>query len=278
MSSERLVGKTVLVTGGGSGLGRAMGIRLLEAGARVVFCDLNATALQETEALISNAQNALFLTCNIAETSAREQMLSAARARFGDIHVLINNAGIASGIIREDFLERRIPFWEVDEKIMRRFFDVNSIAPQMLAVTLVKGMVERGWGRIVNVTTSLDTMLKLGFAGYGGSKAALEAHTAIMALDLADSGVTANVLVPGGPTDTPMVPKTLDRSKMLRPERMAPPAVWLSSNDSNGVTGRRFVAALWDPSLPDAEASNHASAPVAWTGYGVQAINPPGAR
>jgi NAD(P)-dependent dehydrogenase (short-subunit alcohol dehydrogenase family) len=278
MSSERLAGKTVLVTGGGSGLGRAMGIRLLESGAKVVFCDLNVSALQETETLIKKTQSALFVTCNITEASARERMLGAAKARFGDIHVLINNAGIASGIIREDFLERRIPFWEIDEKVMRRFFDVNSIAPQMLAVAMVKGMVERGWGRIVNVTTSLDTMLKLGFAGYGGSKAALEAHTAIMALDLADSGVTANVLVPGGPTDTPMVPKTLDRSKMLRPERMAPPAIWLSSNDSNGVTGRRFVAALWDPSLPDVEASNHASAPVAWTGYGVQAINPPGAR
>ena len=139
-------------------------------------------------------------------------------------------------------------------------------------------MMERKWGRIINVTTSLDTMLRPGMAGYGGSKAGLEAHTAIMAGDLLDTGVTANVLVPGGPANTPIVPAEagFDRSKLIQPEAMAAPAVWLASDESNDVTGRRFLAVHWDPSLPNEVASEKAMAPIAWEGLGSQTVFPAG--
>lgn len=276
MSEQRLTGKTILLTGAGSGLGRAMALGLLEEGARVVCTDANEAGLTETRSLAPAADDALFVAADITAPAERDRLLDAASARFGPVDVLINCAGIAGQVLRPDFFENPILFWEIEEKAMRRFFDVNSIAPQMLALSVVRGMMERGWGRIVNVTTSLDTMLKRGFSGYGGSKAALEAHTAIMALDLQGTGVTANVLVPGGPADTPMIPKTtnVDRSKMIRPEQMVPPAVWLSSPESDGVTGRRFVAALWDASLPVPQAAEQAGAPVAWTGVGIQARYP----
>src|SRR5438874_9202194 len=109
-------------------------------------------------------------------------------------------------------------------------------------------MRERNWGRIVNVTTSLGTMIRSGSPTYGPWKAALEAVSAIMAKDLEGSGVTVNVLVPGGVTNTGMVPQQagFDRAQMIQPEAMAPPLVWLVSDAAGGVTGHRFLAVHWD--------------------------------
>ena len=80
------------------------------------------------------------------------------------------------------------------------------------------------------------------------------------------TGVTVNVLIPGGPTDTRMVPASAPfaRSAMIPPAAMAPPAQWLASPASDGVTGRRFVAGLWDPALPPERAAAAAGAPIAW--------------
>jgi NAD(P)-dependent dehydrogenase (short-subunit alcohol dehydrogenase family) len=127
-------------------------------------------------------------------------------------------------------------------------------------------MVAQGWGRVVNVTTSFFTMLNEGFAPYGPAKAALEAASAIWAKEFEGTGVTVNVLIPGGPTDTRMVPASAPfaRSEMIPPAAMAAPAQWLASPASDGVTGRRFVAGLWDPALPPEQAAAAAGAPIAW--------------
>ena len=144
-----------------------------------------------------------------------------------------------------------------------------------MARAAVPGMIAGGGGRIVNVTTSLDTMLAAGMAPYGQSKAALEAGTAIWAKDLAGTGVTANVLVPGGPVDSAFLPPDTQfpRDKLIKPDIMAAPIVWLASPAAD-VTGRRFVARLWDTSLAPDEAARRAGAPVAWEGYGAQAVRP----
>jgi NAD(P)-dependent dehydrogenase (short-subunit alcohol dehydrogenase family) len=115
---------------------------------------------------------------------------------------VFNNAGMSVSALRTDALSRPYRFWEANRAIMEQFFAVNVIAGMVLAVKLAPAMMRRGWGRIVSNTTSLDTMLKQTL--YGGTKAALEAETAVMARDLAGSGVTANVLVPGGGTGTRM--------------------------------------------------------------------------
>jgi NAD(P)-dependent dehydrogenase (short-subunit alcohol dehydrogenase family) len=137
-------------------------------------------------------------------------------------------------------------------------------------------MMRRKWGRIVNITTSLGTMIRDGSPTYGPSKAALEAFSAIMAKDLAGSGVTVNVLVPGGVTNTPMVPLEagFDRAEMIQPTVMAPPLNWLVSDMAGQVTGRRFLAVHWDPSLPPEEAAAKAGAPVAWTEIATMPIEP----
>ena len=137
-------------------------------------------------------------------------------------------------------------------------------------------MIEAGRGRIVNVTTSLNTMYRAGAGAYGPSKAALEAHTHIMAHDLEGTGVTANVLIPGGPVNTRMIPVAsgVDRAELIQPTVMRDPIVWLCSDDSDGISGMRFIALRWDASLPRDERIEAAGAPVAWTQLGAQSVQP----
>jgi NAD(P)-dependent dehydrogenase (short-subunit alcohol dehydrogenase family) len=157
-----------------------------------------------------------------------------------------------------------------------RFVAVNATAPLMLARAVVPHMLRAKQGRIITVTTSLGTMLREGYMLYGASKAAAEAATAVMSEDLAGTGVTANVLVPGGMTDTRIVPDAAvaDRSKLLQPEIMVPPLLWLVSDAAASVTGRRFLAVHWDPALPPAAAAEKCGAPIAWKAIATMPIEP----
>jgi 3-oxoacyl-[acyl-carrier protein] reductase len=141
-------------------------------------------------------------------------------------------------------------------------------------------MLKQHWGRIINVTTSLDTMYRGGMQPYGGSKAANEAHLLGFAQELEGTGVTANVLVPGGAANTRMVSvgQQPDRAKLVSPDVMVAPLVWLCSNASDGVNGQRFIGAQWDKSLPPDEAAKKAGAPAAWQQLGRQAITPDSVR
>src|SRR5262249_60463502 len=111
-----------------------------------------------------------------------------------------------------------------------------------------------GFGRVVNNTTSYLTMLRV--LPYGAAKAALESMSAVWAAELKDTAVTVNVLVPGGPTDTPLINDASGwpRDKMLRPEIMGPPIRWLISDEAAGFNGQRITAARWDARLPPSEA------------------------
>ena len=164
---------------------------------------------------------------------------------------------------------------EITADQWRRFVAVHTTAPLALTNAVVPEMMREGWGRIVNVTTSLGTMLNAGSPTYGPSKAALEALSAIMAKDLDGTGVTVNVLVPGGITNTPMVSELgFERTKMIQPEVMVSPLLWLVSDAAANVTGRRFLGIDWDPALPPEQAADKAGAPVAWTSIATMPITP----
>ncbi|KWV59690.1 hypothetical protein AS156_30600 [Bradyrhizobium macuxiense] len=135
-------------------------------------------------------------------------------------------------------------------------------------------MVARGWGRIIFISTSLDTMLDPGHVMYGMTKASGEAFIAALAASLRSTGVTANVLLPGGPIATRMAAEMGDPKALLQPEIMAAPITWLASDASSDVTGRRFIAAKWNTALPPAQAAQAASSPAAWAGYGDTSIKP----
>ncbi len=159
-------------------------------------------------------------------------------------------------------LEGRRP----DVQGWQRILAINCIGAFLMARFAAGPMIERGWGRIINVTTSFDTMLAAGFSAYGASKAALEASCASWAKDLEGTGVTVNILVPGGPTDTPgFFPVGKPRpAVLLDPQIMAVPVVWLASPQSDGISGCRFIARDWDRSLPAAEAAARVRAAAGW--------------
>jgi NAD(P)-dependent dehydrogenase (short-subunit alcohol dehydrogenase family) len=270
--------QVAIVTGAAGGIGRAMTRALLTAGIQVAGVDRDREPLEALAASArqqGKAAELLTIAADLTDDSAVDAITKATRVKFGRIDILVNNAGIGPGAIRPDSWQRPLKFWEITPDQWRRFVAVHTTAPLALANTVVPEMMRREWGRIVNVTTSLGTMINPGFPTYGPSKAALEALSAIMAKDLDGTGVTVNVLVPGGITNTPMVSESgLDRAKMIQPEVMAPPLLWLVSDAAGKVTGRRFLGVHWDPELPPEQAAEKAGAPVAWTSIATMPITP----
>ncbi len=271
--------RVAIVTGAASGIGRAMALGLLEAGIEVAAVDREPGWLAELAAAagrMSFAGSLRTLCADLADPSSFETIVASELGKSGRIDILVNNAGIGQGSIRADQRRNPLRFWEITPEQWGRFVAVNATAPLMMARAVVPHMLRAGRGRIVTVTTSLGTMLRQGYVLYGASKAAAEAATAVMAADLAGTGVTANVLVPGGMTDTRIIPDAAvaDRSRLLRPEIMAPPLRWLVSDEAADVTGRRFLAAHWDTSLPSAEAAEKCGAPIAWKAIATMPIEP----
>jgi len=270
--------RVAIVTGAAGGIGRAMTRALLAAGIGVAGVDRDRGPLEALAASAheqSKTADLLTIQTDLTNDAAADEITRATRARFGRIDILVNNAGIGPGAIRPDSWQRPLKFWEITPDQWRRFVAVHTTAPLALTNAVVPEMMRQGWGRIVNVTTSLGTMLNAGSPTYGPSKAALEAPSAIMAKDLDGTGVTVNVLVPGGITNTPMASESgLDRAKMIQPEVMAPPLVWLVSDAAGKVTGRRFLGVHWDPTLPPEEAAEKAGALVAWTSIATMPDHP----
>jgi 3-oxoacyl-[acyl-carrier protein] reductase len=279
MAETTLDGKVVMMTGAGRGMGREMSIGLAGAGAKVAMIDIDADVLHEAAGLAEGAGGqgaALPLVADVTSAEAADAAVRAVLDRFGRIDVLVNDAVVGPERIGHHFFTERVKFWDLDDGLWRQMLSVNVFGPQLMAKTAVPHMLARGWGRIVNITTSFDTMYLAGAGCYGPSKAALEAHTRIMAHDLEDSGVSANILIPGGPVNTRMIPEEsgIPRDKLIQPDVMLRPITWLCSDDSDGVNGMRFIAALWDPELDRAARIETAGAPVAWPQIESRSIHP----
>jgi len=272
--------RMALVTGAAGGIGRALVGGLLGAGLKVAAVDRTADGLAELAQAAQERQqgaNLLTIEADLAQDEAIAEIIAKARARFGTIDILVNNAGVGQATVRTDNRSRPIKFWEVTPEQWKLFVAVHNNAPMALSRALIHDMMRQKWGRIVNVTTSLGTMIRDGSPTYGPSKAALEAFSAIMAKDLAGTGVTVNVLVPGGMTNTGMIPNEAgyDRAELIQPDVMAPPLNWLVSDAAATVTGQRFLGVHWDAALPPEEAAAKAGAPVAWTEIATMPIEPP---
>ncbi len=271
--------RVAIVTGAAGGIGRAIVPGLLAAGVRVAGVDRDRQPLQALAASAreqGKADDLLTIQTDLTNDSAVDEITNATLDRFGRIDILVNNAGIGPGSIRPDSWHRPLKFWEITPDQWRLFVAVHTTAPLALANAVVPEMMRQGWGRIINVTTSLGTMINAGSPTYGPSKAALEALSAIMAKDLDGTGITVNVLVPGGVTNTPMISDEagFERASLIQPEVMAPPLVWLVSDAAGKVTGRRFLAVHWDTGLPPEQAAEKAGAPVAWTSIATMPITP----
>ncbi len=253
----------MLLTGAAGGLGTVMTKALLAQGHAVAAVDRDAAALGRLGAAV--ASDRLHpIAAELSDPAQCADAMARCIAHFGGIDGVINNAGIGMNEVRPDAEKNHPGIEELDVAIWDRFFAVNVRAPMLMARAALPHMRRQGWGRIVNNTTSYRTMLRV--LPYGATKSALESMSAVWAHELKDTGITVNVLVPGGPTDTPFISDAAGwaRSEMLRPEIMGAPACWLISDASDGFTGHHITAADWDASLPGTEAAREASRGIGW--------------
>ena len=261
---------TVIVTGGAGGLGRAMTLGLAKAGIRVAAAEL-ASRKPAAEELMQLARSqgleeyVAVVDCDVTRFADCTAAVQKTVDRFGAVHGLVNNAGIGMQDIGPVQVGTRKKFFEVDAAAWCRSIETNVCGPYHMAKAIAPALVAQGWGRIVNVTTSHFTMVMEGFSPYGPSKAALEAATVIWAKDLANTGVTVNALVPGGPANTRMIPlaEVPDRSTLIQPEVMIAPIRWLMSRQSDGVTNRRIIAKEWNGTLAGSTPAQ-VGAPAGW--------------
>lgn len=266
-----LSGKTAIVTGAGRGLGRSMALGLARVGANVVLTaarNRREIDLVAEEVAKNSAGSAIRpLLADVTSEEDCRRVVSEAVREFGGVHILVNNAGRGMRFVSEKFFDTPTKFWETEPAAWRMIVDTNVNGPFLMARAAVPQMRKQRWGRIVNISINHETMRRPGFSPYGPSKAALESETIIWAQDLAGTGVTVNALLPGGATDTGMVPQDIPphlREKLLHPDIMIPPLLWLVSEAAGGVTGSRFAANLWDAALPPDQAAEKSCTAAGW--------------
>ncbi|MGC8627163.1 MAG: SDR family NAD(P)-dependent oxidoreductase [Acidimicrobiales bacterium] len=235
-----------VVTGATSGLGRAMADALLEAGATVAMAARPSARLEEAcrqhraQGLAAEAM-ALDVRDPMSVSTAAQALLQ----RWGGVDLVVNNAGIGMRTVNPRFFDDPRPFYEVTPEGFADVIATNLTGYFLVARAFAAAFVEAGHGRFVNISMNHETMRRRGFVPYGPSRAGTESLSLIITEDLAPYGITVNMLLPGGATDTGMIPDGMadaDRRSLLDPEIMGPPIVFLASPEAAGVTGERIIA------------------------------------
>ena len=256
-----LDGRTAIVTGAARGLGKTMTLALLRAGANVVFTDIDGDRLSATAQAAGAPDRVLALPCDIRDRGQCQQVVEETIHKFGALHILINNAALGPTHIETAPQTRSMKFHEADPDAWTRVIDTNVNGTYVMSFSAAPQLIKTGWGRIINITTSLSTMQRGGSSPYGVTKTAIEAQTLIWAQDLAGTGVSVNSLIPGGAADTEFVsaPTRVEIAKtgrkLISPDVMIAPLLWLCSTDSDGVTANRYVGRRWDGALAPSDAA-----------------------
>jgi len=237
---DPLRGRVAWVTGSASGIGRAIAYKLAEQGARLGVIDLaEEAALQVAEKLGGTA-----IACDVSDEDAVSSATRELERRVGSPDILVNAAGVAHG-------EAVVGH---DEKAWRRVLDINLTGPFHFTREVLAGMMERGFGRIVNISSGSGVRVGAGSAAYGASKGGLIAFTRGVANEAAVAGVTANAVAPGL-VDTPMTRQAIGDAEqlasvarsanignpmgiVLQPEDIAHAVAFLCHPDSRGITGQ----------------------------------------
>jgi gluconate 5-dehydrogenase len=237
-----LDGTRALVTGATSGLGLAMASALARAGARVVITSRSAERAAEAAARLPGA---LGVAADAGDEASVARAADLAWSRLGGLDLLVNNAGLGMRTVNPRFMVEPQGFWDVPAAGFRAVVDVNLTGYFLMAREVTPRMLDAGSGRIVNISMNHTTMNRRGFVPYGPSRAGAEALSRIMAADLAGTPIRVNMLLPGGATETGMVPAPGDRPAgltLIDPAVMGPPIVWLASPEARDVHDERIVA------------------------------------
>ena len=187
--------------------------------------------------------------------------------RFGGLDILVNNAGKGPVHVERAAQTSSMKFWQTDPRAWADVITTNVTGTYFMSHAAAPHLIAAGWGRIVNVTTSLSTMQRHMNSPYGVSKVAIEAETLIWSKDLEGTGVTVNTVLPGGATNTDFLSDMGRQAAqktgriVLEPEVIVSPVLWLASDEAAHISGQRFVGKLWDDALPLADAAQQAREP-----------------
>lgn len=229
-----------LVTGAGSGIGRAVALAFGEAGVRTVVADVADAAGEETAELIGKAGGtAIFVHTDVTSTVDVEKMVATAVRVFGRLDYAVNNAGIASS-------DKRGPVAEFPEEEWDRIVAVNLKGVFLCLKYECRQMIRHNSGAIVNTASTMGVLSRPGLSAYCASKAGVIGLTQTVALDYAAQGIRVNAICPGGVhtpmTSDPLMQKRLsDVSPMRRlgePAEIADAVLWLCSDRASFITGQ----------------------------------------
>ena len=241
-----LTGHHAVVTGAGSGIGRATAERLAEAGCQVTLIGRHVARLTETMDRIGDL--AFAAPADVTDPDALAAAIEAGRDRFGPVDILINNAGAATSA----------PFLKTDADAVRAMLALNLEAPAEAARLVLPGMLTRRWGRIVNVASTAGLKGYAYVSAYVAAKHGLVGLTRALALEVASRGVTVNAVCPGF-TETELVARSLEKivaktgrseeearaalaalnpqGRLITPDEVAQTIVWLCGDGASGVNG-----------------------------------------
>lgn len=263
MEPISLEGKVAIITGAGRGMGREIAIAYAKAGAKGVTVtaapasDETAEEIQgEVDGVVAEIDHAgaaatgLGLQADVTSWDDCQRVVAETVTKFGGLDILYHNAGKS----QRYHGARDIPFWETEPEGWRLVMDTNVVGPYLMAKAAIPKMLEKGWGRIIVTSKNSDSQHSACAGAYGPSKSAVEAQAISWAEETVGTGVTINTLSPGGAVRTKFG-RGLIQDRGLEPKVIVPMALWLASEDSDGITGCRFDAKFWDHSLVNSDAA-----------------------
>jgi NAD(P)-dependent dehydrogenase (short-subunit alcohol dehydrogenase family) len=229
-----LEGKVAVITGASQGLGRALALAYAEEGARVVMNSRSEESLRPVaEGAVSSGAEVLAIAADVSQSADVERLVGAATQRFGQVDVLVNNAGL---------LGPRVAIERYPEDEWRRVLDANLTGPFLVSKAVIPHMPEGA--SIINVVSGVSVEGRAQWGAYSVSKFGVEGLTQILAVELKERGIRANAVDPGGMRTEMRAAAYPDEDPMTRitPEENTDVFLYLASDDSRGVTGERFKA------------------------------------
>ncbi len=240
---ESLDGKVALVTGGGSGIGRATSKAFARRGCKVVVSDMNGpSGLETVKGILESGGEALFIPANVTLAGQVQALVRRTASRFGRLDCAVNNAGVN--------IPARLPTHLIPEDDWDRVVDVNLRGVWLSMKYEIPVMLEQGSGAIVNISSIYGIVGAPNTAAYTVSKHGVAGLTRVAALDYAKDGIRVNAVGPGF-TDTSMVQRVVAANpgidsvmiaktpagRMGNPAEIAEAIVWLCSDEASFVTG-----------------------------------------